>query len=108
MSNPNDPFLPDDDLATEEETEEKIDRPRMYRVLLHNDNYTTMEFVVFVLIAVFHHSESEAVRIMLAVHRKGVGVAGTYEYEIAETKAQRVRDMAQDAEYPLQCSIEPE
>lgn len=96
------------DLATEEETEQKLDKPRMYKVLLHNDNYTTMDFVVFVLMAVFHHKEAEAVRIMLAVHRKGVGLAGVYEYGIAETKVEKVRQLAEDAQFPLQCSMEPE
>ena len=98
----------DGDVATESETEQQLDRPRMYRVLLHNDNYTSMEFVVFVLIAVFRQPESEAMRIMLNVHRKGVGVAGVYQFDIAETKVERVRALAQDSQYPLQCSMEPE
>ena len=64
------------DAATEEATEQKVDKPRMYKVLLHNDNYTTMEFVIYVLMSIFRHSESSATRIMLAVHMQGVGVAG--------------------------------
>jgi ATP-dependent Clp protease adaptor protein ClpS len=93
-------------LATE--NEEKVERPRQYRVLLHNDDYTTMEFVVMVLVTVFHHPEAEAVRIMMHVHQKGVGVAGIYSYEIAETKASKVTRLAREHEFPLRCSVEPE
>ena len=96
------------DVATEEETRQKVDKPRMYKVLLHNDNYTTMDFVVMVLVSVFHKGEAEAVQIMLDVHRKGIGVAGIYQREIAETKIQRVLQMAQQAQYPLLCTMEPE
>jgi ATP-dependent Clp protease adaptor protein ClpS len=95
-------------VATERETRRKVDKPRMYKVLLHNDNYTTMEFVVLVLASVFHKPEAEAVQIMLDVHRKGIGLAGVYQREIAETKVQRVLQMAQQAQFPLMCSMEPE
>jgi ATP-dependent Clp protease adaptor protein ClpS len=95
-------------VATEKETRHKADKPRMYKVLLHNDNYTTMEFVVLVLMGVFHKRETEAVQVMLDVHRKGVGVAGVYSRDVAETKVQRVLDMARQAQYPLMCSMEPE
>ena len=95
-------------VATEEETRQKVGKPRMYKVLLHNDNYTTMEFVVIVLISVFHKGEVEAVRIMWDVHRKGIGLAGVYSREIAETKVQRVLQMAQQAQFPLMCTMEPE
>lgn len=105
---PNDPWDGDGEVGTEEQTEQKTDKPRMFRVLLHNDNYTTMEFVVFVLMTIFHHSLDEATRIMLNVHRQGIGVAGTYPHEIAETKVEKTIRMARDAEYPLQCSMEPE
>lgn len=80
----------------------------MYKVLLHNDNYTTMEFVVMVLVAVFHKPETEAVQIMLDVHHRGMGVAGVYQRDIAETKVQRVLQLAQQAQFPLMCSMEPE
>jgi ATP-dependent Clp protease adaptor protein ClpS len=95
-------------VATEQETRQKIDQPRMYKVLLHNDNYTTMEFVVTVLIVIFHKPEAEAVRIMLDVHQKGIGVVGVYAREIAETKVQRVMQLAKKAEFPLLCTMEPE
>ena len=96
------------DVATEQETRQKVDQPRMYKVLLHNDNYTTMDFVVMVLVSVFHKGEAEAVQIMLDVHRKGMGLAGVYQREIAETKIQRVLQMARQAQYPLLCTMEPE
>ena len=96
------------DVATEEETRQKVDKPRMYKVLLHNDNYTTMDFVVQVLVSVFHKGETEAVQIMLDVHRKGMGLAGVYQREIAETKIHRVLQMARQAQYPLLCTMEPE
>ncbi|MBI5511772.1 MAG: ATP-dependent Clp protease adaptor ClpS [Deltaproteobacteria bacterium] len=90
-------------------TEEKVDAvvPRQYHVLLHNDDYTTMEFVVMVLVTVFHHSNEGAVEIMLNVHQKGVGVAGTYSFEVAETKAEKVMTLAREHEFPLKASVEP-
>lgn len=95
-------------VSTQRETQRKPDHPRFYRVLLHNDNYTTMEFVVSILVSVFHKPESEAVRIMLDVHQKGLGVVGVYPREIAETKVQRVNRLAQEAKFPLLCTMEPE
>jgi ATP-dependent Clp protease adaptor protein ClpS len=106
-SEPEAPHL-DGEGALATENEEKVERPRQYRVLLHNDDYTTMEFVVMVLVTVFHHAEPEAVRIMMHVHQKGVGVAGIYSYEIAETKAAKVTRLAREHEFPLRCSVEPE
>jgi ATP-dependent Clp protease adaptor protein ClpS len=90
------------------ETDRKVEKPPLYKVLLHNDDYTTMEFVVTVLMTIFHHAEPEAVRIMLHVHQKGVGVAGVYTYEVAETKADKVMRMAREHEFPLRASVEPE
>jgi len=81
-------------------------KPPMYKVLLHNDDFTTMEFVVQILSVVFHRNESEATRIMLHVHRTGIGVAGVYTREIAETKVRKVMTLAQAAESPLQCTTE--
>ena len=95
-------------VVAEQETRQKIDQPRMYKVLLHNDNYTTMDFVVMVLMHVFHKPEAEAVRIMLDVHQKGIGLVGVYPREVAETKVQRVLQLAKEAEFPLLCTMEPE
>jgi ATP-dependent Clp protease adaptor protein ClpS len=89
-------------------TRKKIQQPPLFQVLLHNDDFTTMEFVVDVLKAVFHHGELQAMRIMLHVHHNGVGVAGTYPREIAETKAEKAMSMARAAEYPLLVTVEPE
>ena len=91
---------------TRTRTEQKTEKPRLYKVLLHNDDYTTMEFVVFVLMSVFHHEESTATQIMLHVHKKGVGVAGVYTKEIAETRIGRVHELAKEHEFPLRCSME--
>jgi ATP-dependent Clp protease adaptor protein ClpS len=98
----------DDGVITETRREQRVARPRMYRVLMHNDDYTTREFVVEVLRGVFHHSEAEAVRIMLHVHHNGVGVAGVFTREVAETKVQLVDELAREHEYPLRMSMEPE
>lgn len=89
-------------------TRERTQRPRLYKVLFHNDNYTTMEFVVAVLRQVFHRSESDAMAIMLNVHRQGVGVAGVYTWEIAETKVRTTEALAREHEFPLKLSLEPE
>ncbi|WP_073474303.1 ATP-dependent Clp protease adapter ClpS [Desulfatibacillum alkenivorans] len=90
------------------EPTQKTERPRMFKVLLHNDDYTTMEFVVGVLQRVFNKSVPEATRIMLNVHNRGVGVAGVYTAEVAETKIETVHSMAQADGFPLKCSMEPE
>jgi ATP-dependent Clp protease adaptor protein ClpS len=95
---------PDADLQTKEETEPR--EPRMFRVILHNDHYTTMEFVVEVLVTVFHKPAREANRIMLDVHRRGSGVCGTYSLDIARTKVFQVHAMAREKEFPLRCSFE--
>jgi ATP-dependent Clp protease adaptor protein ClpS len=101
---------PDSNTVIEPETrqEKKLQKPRLYKVLLHNDNYTTREFVVAVLKEVFHRSESDAVRIMLHVHYNGIGVAGVYTYEVAETKVKLVEQAARDNGFPLRLSMEPE
>ena len=86
--------------------DEEVRTPRMFCVLLHNDNYTTMEFVVSILVEIFHKSSSEAATIMLAVHEKGIGSCGVYPYEIAETKVALVRSRARQAGCPLKCTME--
>jgi len=88
------------------ETKKKLKRPPLYKVLLHNDDYTTKEFVVEILQYVFHKEHTEAVQIMLHVHKKGIGVAGVYTYEVAETKVALVESLARQHEYPLKCTIE--
>jgi ATP-dependent Clp protease adaptor protein ClpS len=95
-------------VALKTRDERKATRPRMYRVLLHNDDYTPMDFVVRLLQSVFHHSESAATEIMLHVHNKGVGVAGVFTHEIAETKVAQTHMYARQAECPLMASMEPE
>ena len=101
---------PEDDFDTAviTRTERRIAKPKMWKVLLHNDHYTTREFVVAVLVDVFHRSESEAVQIMLHVHTKGVGVAGVYSHDVAQTKIDKVHRLAQAYEYPLRLTMEPE
>jgi ATP-dependent Clp protease adaptor protein ClpS len=91
-----------------EQTRRKTEQPRLFRVLLHNDDYTSMEFVVEVLESVFDKSPAEAHRIMMQVHTGGVGVAGIYSHEVAETKAALVHDLATEAGYPLRASVEQE
>ena len=92
-------------LVLDERTRTK--KPPMYKVLLHNDDYTTREFVVWVLTSVFHKSENDAVQIMSHVHNNGVGVAGVYTFEVAETKVSKTMHLAKAQQYPLQLSIEP-
>ena len=84
----------------------KLQEPRLFRVILHNDNYTTMDFVVQVIMAVFHKPAAEATKIMLDVHKKGVGVVGVYTRDIAATKVSQVHEMARQNEYPLRASFE--
>ena len=93
---------------TRTETERKLKKPPLYKVLLHNDDYTTREFVVEILRSVFHKGEQDAVRIMLHVHQIGVGVAGVYTFEVAEMNVRQVEALAREHEFPLMLSIEPE
>ncbi len=88
------------------ETEQEVTEPPMYRVLLHNDDYTTMEFVVELLMYIFNKSLEEATRIMLNVHRSGKGVCGTYTYEVAETKVEMVHQLAKERGFPLKSTME--
>lgn len=99
---------PKGSVALKSRSQRKTQRPRMYRVLLHNDDYTPMEFVVQLLQTVFHKGEAEATAIMLQVHNHGIGVAGVYTHEIAETKVAQVHMLARQQECPLMASMEPE
>ncbi len=99
-------ILRDNDLEISEKVEDEIKEPPQYKVLLHNDDYTTMDFVVQILEEIFHKSPSEATQIMLNVHHKGIGVCGIYTKEIAETKVHIVHERARQAGFPLQASCE--
>lgn len=98
----------DSGVATETRIREQLKKPPLYKVLLHNDNYTTREFVVAILREVFHKSESDAVQIMLHVHTRGVGVAGVYTHDVAQTKVRQTEHLAREHEFPLRLSMEPE
>jgi ATP-dependent Clp protease adaptor protein ClpS len=95
--------------GTEEEirsaTREKVEEPPMYKVFLHNDDYTTMEFVVEVLVFVFSKSPQESTRIMLNVHHKGIGLCGVFTREVAETKVDTVHALARERGFPLKCTM---
>jgi ATP-dependent Clp protease adaptor protein ClpS len=97
---------PEDDHGVVTRERPKTRRPKMYKVLLHNDDYTPMEFVVMVLETVFHKPNTEAVTIMLNVHKRGIGIAGVYPYEIAETKVHKVHALAAEQQHPLRSSLE--
>ncbi len=100
----------DDDTGTHitTKTRPKTKRPSLYKVLLLNDDYTPMDFVVYVLERFFNKQPEEATRIMLHVHQKGVGICGVYTYEVAETKVTQVTSFAHQHEHPLQCTMEKE
>jgi len=106
---PNDPREREDregDLATQKKN--RVEKVRRYKVVFHNDNYTTMDFVVLVLMKFFHKSETEATHIMLSVHHKGSGVAGVYTKDVAETKVTEVQSYAKEQGMPLRLTVEPE
>jgi ATP-dependent Clp protease adaptor protein ClpS len=90
-----------------EESKKKLKEPDMYKVVLHNDHYTTKDFVVEVIRKVFHKPVIEATKIMLHVHKSGRGVAGVYTWDIANTKAVQVHQLAREREFPLKCTVEP-
>ncbi len=93
---------------TGSDVQQEVDEPPLYKVLLLNDDYTTMEFVVRILRYVFHKSNEEAVAIMLNVHRNGRGICGIYPYEVAETKVDTVHSLAMENGFPLKCVMEKE
>ncbi len=84
----------------------ELQEPVMYRVLLHNDDYTSMDFVVEVLMSIFHKRAEEAEQIMILIHKKGVAICGVYSFEIAQTKAEQVKRLAKQNEFPLLATIE--
>ena len=94
--------------GTQTRIRSELKPPSMWRVILHNDDYTTQDFVVFILTSIFRKAEAEATRIMMDVHRQGRGVAGVYPHEIAETKAAQVHALAEQQEFPLKCTLEVE
>src|SRR5215207_5849186 len=93
---------------TDTRSEQKLDKPRMWKVLLHNDDYTTQDFVVWILETIFQKPRGEAFVIMMSVHRSGVGLAGVYTHDVAETKMKGARDRAEEHEFPLLVTMEPE
>ena len=97
-----------EDLLSDSRTDERVDTPRLWRVLLHNDDFTTQEFVVFVLETVFQKDAAEARAIMLHVHHSGIGLAGLYTRDVAETKQRAAQRLAEQQEFPLLVTVEPE
>ena len=95
-------------VVTQRKTALKLKKPKLYKVLLHNDDFTTMEFVVMILQAIFGHSETDATAIMLHIHQHGVGVGGVYTFGVAEAKVAEVMATAEKAEFPLLCTMEPD
>ncbi|TFH38983.1 MAG: ATP-dependent Clp protease adapter ClpS [Chrysiogenales bacterium] len=94
----------DEDIGLQ--TDKRLDEPKMYRVVLHNDHYTTMDFVVEILVEIFHMPMARAMQVMLDVHKKGAGICGVYTFDIATTKVDQVHQMARSREFPLKCSCE--
>ena len=104
------PTRPDaaESVLTESQSDQKLERPRLWRVLLHNDDYTTQEFVVWILESIFNKPRPEAFTIMMSVHRSGLGVACVYTHDVAETKLKAARQQAEEHEFPLLVTMEPE
>jgi ATP-dependent Clp protease adaptor protein ClpS len=102
------PEFPDHDTEVITESETKLEKPKLFKVLLHNDDFTTMDFVVFVLQYVFNRSDADAITIMLKVHNEGLGIAGIYPYEVASMKSEKAMNLAKAREFPLLCTVEEE
>jgi ATP-dependent Clp protease adaptor protein ClpS len=96
----------DTDILTESDT--RLEKPKLYKVILHNDDYTTQEFVIFVLMQVFMRNAAESYAIMWKVHTEGIGIAGIYSFEIATMKSEKAMNLAKAREYPFLCSVEEE
>ena len=101
-------YSPELEEEVDSEIRDEVREPPMYRVLLHNDDYTTMDFVVEIIMLVFNKSPEEAVNIMLNIHRKGIGLCGVYTYEVSETKVEAVHAIAREQGFPLKCTMEKE
>lgn len=101
-------YDPDEAVISKSKKKEKLDEPPRYKVLLHNDDFTTQDFVVYVLQKIFNHPIEEAMRRMYQVHYEGVTIAGTYPYEIAETKSNKVIRLARERDFPFMSTIEKE
>ena len=99
---------PDESILIDPQSGQRVELPRMWRVLLHNDDYTTQDFVVWVLESIFRKGTAEAVAIMLSVHQSGVGLAGVYTRDVAETKVKATRELAEEHEFPLLVTMEPD
>ena len=105
MSNHDDDYDFNDDLAVEE-VRPKLKQPKQYKVILNNDDYTPMEFVIQILMTFFTMDNAKATRVMMSVHTKGKGICGTFSYEIAETKVDQVNEYSKINQHPLLCSME--
>ena len=101
-------YIPEIEEEADSEVKDDVREPPMYKVMLHNDDYTTMEFVVEVLMFIFNKSTEEAMGIMLNVHRKGIGICGVYTFEVSETKVNSVHSIARQNGFPLKCTMEKE
>ena len=99
---------PDESVLIEPHTDQRVEHPRLWRVLLHNDDYPGMDFVVWVLETIFHKDRAEAFDIMMSVHRTGMGIAGVYTHDVAETKVKTTRQAAEEHEFPLLVTMEAE
>jgi ATP-dependent Clp protease adaptor protein ClpS len=97
-----------EDLLSDSRIDERVETPRLWRVLLHNDDFTTQEFVVWVLETIFRKPSAEAFAIMMSVHRSGLGVAGVFTHDVAETKVRTTQRAAEEQEFPLLVTMEPE
>ena len=95
-------------ILTESREDQKLERPRLWRVLLHNDDYTTQDFVVWILETIFHKPRDEAFAIMMSVHQSGMGLAGIFTYDVAVTKVRTAKQLAEEHEFPLLVTMEPE
>jgi ATP-dependent Clp protease adaptor protein ClpS len=99
---------PDESILIDPQSDQRVELPRMWRVLLHNDDYTTQDFVVWVLETIFHKDRGEAFDIMMNVHRTGMGIAGVYTHDVAATKVKTTRQLAEEHEFPLLVTMEAE